>query len=159
MTVYLDQAAAARPAPEAIEFYFARVRENYANQEAAHSLGHAARQKLDLAADRLKLAICHRGKILPLIENVARSRLVYAKYTLTCSRLSAARFTNKAKRLPFLHGEAYIINGLYIFLLKAAARGPEIHLKILNFKELVVAHLLLTSLCCSRLRNGRALLP
>ena len=36
MTVYLDQAAAARPAPEAIEFYFARVRENYANQEAAH---------------------------------------------------------------------------------------------------------------------------
>ena len=57
MTVYLDQAAAARPAPEAIEFYFARVRENYANQEAAHRLGHDARQQLDRAAEELSLAL------------------------------------------------------------------------------------------------------
>ncbi len=57
MTVYLDQAAAARPAPEAIDFYMACIRENFANQEAAHSLGHAARQKLDQAAEELSRAL------------------------------------------------------------------------------------------------------
>ncbi|UKI33926.1 MAG: aminotransferase class V-fold PLP-dependent enzyme [Lentisphaeria bacterium] len=57
MTVYLDQAAAARPAPEAVEFYIARVREDYANQEAAHQLGREARQRLDQAAEELSLAL------------------------------------------------------------------------------------------------------
>ncbi len=57
MTVYLDQAAAARPAPEAVEFYIARVREDYANQEAAHQLGREARQRLEQAAEELSLAL------------------------------------------------------------------------------------------------------
>ena len=57
MIVYLDQAAAARPAPEAVDFYVACIRENFANQEAAHSFGREARKKLELAAEELSLAL------------------------------------------------------------------------------------------------------
>ena len=41
--LYLDQAAAARPAPEVLDYYRVALERCFANQEAAHSMGYALR--------------------------------------------------------------------------------------------------------------------
>ena len=57
MDIYLDCAAASRPAPETLEFYLEAMREDYANQEALHSLAYAARQHLAEAENELLTAL------------------------------------------------------------------------------------------------------
>ena len=57
MSVYFDQAAAARPDPEVLAYYGEMVRLHYANQEATHSLGYELRRKLDRAAAELSTAL------------------------------------------------------------------------------------------------------
>ena len=53
MTQYFDNAAAARPAPEVLDFYRQAMQEDFANQEAVHLLGYQLRKKLDNAAKEL----------------------------------------------------------------------------------------------------------
>ncbi len=60
-TLYLDQAAAARPAPEVLDFYRTRLDRCYANQEAAHSMGYSLRRELDCAAEKLAVALTGRS--------------------------------------------------------------------------------------------------
>ena len=55
--LYLDQAAAARPAPEVLDYYRVALERCFANQEAAHSMGYALRRELDLAASELSAAL------------------------------------------------------------------------------------------------------
>ena len=57
MDIYLDCAAASRPAPETLEFYLEAMRADYANQEALHSLAYAARQHLAEAENELLAAL------------------------------------------------------------------------------------------------------
>lgn len=49
--VYLDQAAAARPDPEVLKFYFSILPEAFVNQEAAHDAGYQLRRRLERAAE------------------------------------------------------------------------------------------------------------
>lgn len=57
LSVYLDQAAAARPSRDILDYYRSCLEENFANQEAAHSLGYETRRRLDAAAERLSAAL------------------------------------------------------------------------------------------------------
>ena len=47
MSIYLDQAAAAYPDREVLDFYRAELEHSGANQEAAHRLGYELRRRLD----------------------------------------------------------------------------------------------------------------
>jgi len=58
LQVYLDQAAAARPSREILDYYRSCLEENFANQEAAHRLGYELRRRLDTAAEQLSAALC-----------------------------------------------------------------------------------------------------
>ena len=51
--VYLDCAAAMPPDPEVLEFYAAKLRECYANQEAIHAMAYRERRQLGEAENRL----------------------------------------------------------------------------------------------------------
>ena len=53
MLRYFDNAAAARPEPEVLDFYLQAMREDFANQEAIHLLAYQARRNLDHAAREL----------------------------------------------------------------------------------------------------------
>jgi len=55
--IYLDQAAAARPSRDILDYYRSCLEENYANQEAAHELGYEIRRRLDAAAERLSATL------------------------------------------------------------------------------------------------------
>ena len=57
LQIYLDQAAAARPSRDILDYYRSRLEENFANQEAAHGLGYETRRRLDAAAEQLSAAL------------------------------------------------------------------------------------------------------
>ncbi len=56
-TLYFDQAAAARPDPEVLDFCRRAMAESFANQEAAHRGGYALREELQRAAAELSTAL------------------------------------------------------------------------------------------------------
>ena len=60
MSIYLDQAAAAYPDREVLDFYRAELEHSGANQEAAHRLGYELRRRLDAAARELSQALADR---------------------------------------------------------------------------------------------------
>ncbi len=91
MLVYFDNAAAARPADAVLDFYRRALAEDYANQEAAHSLGFDLRKKLEDAARRLSHALTGRGDYgvvwggsgTELFNLIADSPLVAGRKVLT----------------------------------------------------------------------------
>ncbi len=66
MQIYLDQAAAARPSREILDYYRECLDGNFANQEAAHRFGYETRRRLDEAAERLSVALLG-GETRPVV--------------------------------------------------------------------------------------------
>lgn len=72
--IYLDQAAAARPSREILDYYRSCLEENFANQEAAHRLGYEIRKRLDDAAERLSAALLG-GTVRPVVWGMTGTEL------------------------------------------------------------------------------------
>ena len=60
LRVYFDNAASCQPDPKVLGHYYAYASRFYANQEAAHALAYALREKVDLAALQLSNALCNK---------------------------------------------------------------------------------------------------
>lgn len=103
--IYLDQAAAARPPREVLDYYRGVLEEEFANQEAAHRLGYDARRKLDAAAERLSVALFGHGDYTAvwgmsgteLFGLIADSPLVAGKRVVS-SRLEHPALTANLRR-------------------------------------------------------------
>jgi cysteine desulfurase len=59
--IYFDNAAAARPVPELLDFFRETAGNCYANQEAVHNMAYTIRHKMDQAAREMSKALC--GKV------------------------------------------------------------------------------------------------
>ncbi len=101
MNIYLDCAAASRPAPETLRFYLEAMQEDYANQEALHSLAYAARQHLAEAGDELVRAL----GLSPEDYGV-----VWAASGTECFRISAGFLAGKKTISSFLEHPALAAN-------------------------------------------------
>lgn len=115
--LYFDSAAAWRPPSEVLDFHRAALEEEFANQEAAHSLGYEARKRLETAERELAEALTSSpgwrviwgNSGTSLFRLLADSPLVAGKRVLS-SKLEhpalTAQFRRTANEISFLAVEA-----------------------------------------------------
>lgn len=101
MTQYFDNAAAARPMPEVLEFYLRSMQEDFANQEAVHLFGYQMRRKLDGAAKELCSA---------LLDDAENHHVIWAGSATECFRIIASYLAGSSCVSSKLEHPALIAN-------------------------------------------------
>ena len=101
MIHYFDSAAASRPEPEVLNFYFEAMQDDFANQEAQHQLAYQARRHLEQAARLLTSS---------LLGEPDKFDVIWATSATECFRIIAQFFQNKTVISSHLEHPALLAN-------------------------------------------------